>query len=135
WIPPQGYNDLSDSSRVVHVWQASDLSAYVSLILKEADVGDSDSFKAAVADYKQHYYQNNTLTGIDEETAPDGTIRQSYRLVGATQPAFPPGQLDVFFLRRAPYLAVVEMYSADSTGNTMVRTFQQILDSVDIKTS
>lgn len=49
-------------------------------------------------------------------------------------PQHPPGQLDVFYLNRAPYLTVVEMYSSDATGNTLVPTFQQILDSLQVKT-
>jgi serine/threonine protein kinase len=138
WIPPQGFLDQSSSGVIVHMWQASDESAYAALSLKTADVQSADSYKAAVADYTQQYYKTQRakdLTLIDEATAPDGTVRQSYRLGQETQTPYSPGQVDVFFLRRSPYLAILELYSADSTGNTLVQTFQQILDSVDIKTS
>ncbi len=138
WIPPQGYTDISDANRMIHTWQESDLSVYVALIVTDADVTDESAYKASVADYTQRIYKTeraDNLTLIDQSTAPDGTIRQSYRLLGVAQPPHPPGQLDVFFLRRAPYLAILELYSADSTGNSLVHTFQEILDSVQIKTS
>ncbi|MCB9457030.1 MAG: hypothetical protein H6671_13665 [Anaerolineaceae bacterium] len=48
-------------------------------------------------------------------------------------PAFPQGQMDVFYMARAPYLVVMQVYSADSLGDTLVPTFQMILDSLRTK--
>ncbi len=134
WIPPQGFYDRSDAARQIHVWQDTNLQAYVSLALVEADVSTDDRYTAAAARYRQQYYEPAGLyQPIDAATAPDGTRRESYRLLGAEQPPFPNGQVDVFYLRRPPYLAVLEVYSADAAGNLFVPTFQQILDSVYIK--
>ena len=44
------------------------------------------------------------------------------------------GQIDVFYLNRAPYLVVFETYSSDAVGNRFVPTFQRILDSLSVKT-
>ena len=132
WIPPQGFYDLSDAARQVHVWQDTNLQAYVALALVEADVSSPDRYAAAAARYRQQYFEQrgDQYRLIDSAIAPDGTRRDSYR---AEQPPFPPGQVDVFYLQRAPYLAVLEVFSSDVTGNAFVPTFQQILDSVRIK--
>lgn len=139
WIPPQGFFDISDGDRVIHVWQPSDLSIYIALVVPPGvNITDQTTFDQAIADYTQRYYKTeraDNLTLIDEAVALDGTVRQSYRLHGPTQPPFPPGQLDVFYLNRAPNLVILEMYSADSYGNRMVSTFQQILDSFQVKVS
>ena len=46
---------------------------------------------------------------------------------------WPFGQLDVFYQARGGYLAVVEMFTADSTGNTLVPRLQLIYDSLRVK--
>lgn len=137
WIPPQGYYDLSDSERTVHVWQDSNLNSYVAVeLVEKGNLSDDNQFKAAIDDFDGKYITPRTsLTLIDERTAPDGTLRRSYRMVGAENPAFPPGQLDIFYLNRSPYLVAVNLYSADSTDNTLVPLFQQILDSLQVKVS
>ncbi|MBI5667491.1 MAG: serine/threonine protein kinase [Chloroflexi bacterium] len=134
WIPPQGFLDLSDGERLVHLWQDPNLTFYVAVeMVEKGNLSDKATFQAAIDDFDARYIQpRQSLTLIDEATAPDGTVRRSYRMVGADNPAFPPGQLDVFYLNRAPYLVAVNMYSADSTGNTLVPTFQQILDSLRV---
>ncbi len=139
WIPPQGFYDISESDRVVHFWQPSDLSAYVAVIIPNyINITDQENFVQTVETYTQRFYYDNprseNLDPISESTAPDGTIQQSYRMFGPMDPQHPPGQLDVFYLNRAPYLTVVEMYSSDATGNTLVPTFQQSLDSLQVKT-
>jgi len=138
WIPPQGFYDISESDRLIHVWQPSDLSAYIAVIIPNyITINGSDNFAQTVEEYTQRFYVDNprseNLELISESTAPDGTIRQSYRMFGPMEPQHPPGQLDVFYLNRAPYLTVLEMFSADATGNTLVPTFQQILDSLQVK--
>lgn len=137
WIPPQGFVDLSDGERLAHVWQDSSLDSYVAVIIpNNINITDAASFKQAVQDYSDKYYATQPqLTMIDESTAPDGTIRRSNRLVNSPEPPFPPGQQDVFFINRAPYLVVVEMYSSDEMGNQLVSTFQNILDSLQVKTT
>lgn len=136
WIPPQGYYDLSDDERLIHIWQDENLASYVAVVIPQRlAIRSDDDFLAAVNSYTARYYQTEraaNLTPIDDVTAQDGTVRQSYRLHGDVQPPFPPGQLDVFFINRAPNLVVLEMYSADSTGSTLVPTFQQILDSLRV---
>ncbi len=136
WIPPEGKYDLSEGDRTIHVWQDPNLQAYIGLTLMEADVSTDQAYQAAVANYTETYYaeaqaDHLTLIGLPS-TATDHTIRQSYRLTGDVQPPFPPGQVDVFYLARAPYLVVLEMYSSDAMGNRQVDTFQKILDSLQV---
>ncbi|MEO8611852.1 MAG: protein kinase, partial [Chloroflexota bacterium] len=136
WIPPQGFLDLSTDQKLVHLWQPSGLESYAAVIIpKNTILTDAASFKQAAADYTQSYYKTERaadLTLIDEATAPDGTIRQSYRHTGDTETPL-PGQVDVFYINRAPQLVIVEVYSADQMGNQLVTTFQNILDSLHVK--
>ena len=134
WIPPQGYIDNSDTNRLVHIWQDDNLTTYIALVMVDSGLSTPEQFAAAVDAYTLRYYEANpTLTLIDEAAAPDGTIRRSYRLQGETDPQFPVGQSDVYFLNRAPYLVVLETYAADSQANTLITTFQNILDSLRVK--
>ncbi len=137
WIPPQGFIDLSDGERLVHVWQDVNLTFYVAVEMVEAgDLSSPQRFQFAIDDFDRRFIApRDTLSLIDEAAAPDGTVRRSYRMVGAQNPDFPPGQLDVFYLNRAPYLVSLNLYSADSTGSTLVPLFQQILDSLQVKVS
>jgi serine/threonine protein kinase len=138
WIPPEGLYDLSDTNRVVHVWQAEDLSAYIALEILQSQIPDQDAFRIIAAEYERDYVSiGGNLNLIDEAAAEDGTLRRSYRMEtpGENNPPFPPGQLDVFFFNRSPYLVLLHTYSADSTGNTLVQTFQQILDSLRVATA
>ncbi len=136
WIPPQGFLDATrDGTLLSHVWQANDLSAYVSVTMVDSKISSDADFQNALDIYVQANYQPRTeLTFIDTAAAQDGSIRRSYRQNGAN-PQFPPGQTDVFFMRRGGDLIVAETYSADSTGNTLIPTFQMILDSLRIKSS
>jgi serine/threonine protein kinase len=137
WIPPQGFLDITrDGTLLSHIWQANDLSAYVSVTMVDSKISSDTDFQNALETYVQANYQPRTeLTFIDTAAAQDGSIRRSYRLDGPTNPPFPPGQTDVFFMRRGNDLVVAETYSSDSTGNTLVPTFQMILDSLRIKSS
>jgi serine/threonine protein kinase len=131
WIPPQGFVDLThDGTILSHVWQANDLSAYVSVTMVNSQIISDADFQAAADKYAQDNYQaRNEWSLIDTSSAPDGTLRRSYRLTS------PPGQTDVFFMRRGGDLVVTETYSADSTGNALVPTFQMILNSLRVKAS
>jgi len=136
WIPPQGFIDLSDNERTVNLWQDPGWTYYVAVeIPKNTVISDSASFQAAVDDYERRYIATRPgLTFIDEAIASDGSVRRSYRMEvpEVASPQFPPGQLDVFYLNRQPDLIVVNTYSADTTGNDLVATFQSILDSLRV---
>lgn len=134
WIPSSIFRDLtasvSDHNELLHEWRDDD-SAFVRLGLARADTADSDAFHAAVHDYEARHFPAPAYALIDEAEAEDGTLRRSFRVTGSD--GQPTGQLDVFFMARAPYLAAVEMFTADATGNEHVARLQLILDSVRIK--
>lgn len=67
------------------------------------------------------------MTLIDEETAPDGTLRTSYRLEAASRPY---GQLDLFVLLRGETAVIVKLYTADSADPSALSLAQMMLDSV-----
>jgi serine/threonine protein kinase len=123
WIPLGGFTDRSDGERQLHVWQANDGSASVSLAILDLE----GTFEKAVATYDDVYYVPQELPRIDEATAENGTIRRSYRQNG--------GQLDVFYQEQGDTLTVLELYTADSTGNSLVQSLQLILDSLRINPS
>ncbi len=137
WIPPQGFADMSRDNFLIHMWQDPGLTYFVVVEMPtNASISDEVSFRAAIVQYdERRLSQRSNLTLIDEATFTDGSVRRSYRMegpVGENGPDFPPGQLDVFFLNRAPHFVVLNTYSADSTGNELVGTFQAILDSLRI---
>jgi hypothetical protein len=134
WVPLGGYTDRSDTVRQLHVWQAADNTAFVTLAMVEVENTDAGTatavFEAAVNRYDDVYYAPQNLMLIDEATAEDGTLRRSYRMdETATRPA---GQLDVFYQVENGFLSVLELYTADSTGNTLVQSLQLILDSLRV---
>ncbi|MEM6283573.1 MAG: hypothetical protein AAF787_15385, partial [Chloroflexota bacterium] len=90
---------------------------------------DSDDM---LDDYTERFYDERPgFEEIDEVEFEDGTFRRSYRTRGFE--GFPAGQVDVFFFSSADRLAVLEVYSADVTGNDLVDTFQNIVDSFTLK--
>lgn len=131
WIPPTMFIDGSDEYRQMHLWQAEDKSAFVTVSMVDADVTSDAGFRASMAAYHELYYQTQDLRLLDEDEAEDGTIRRSYRLENSEE--FTPGQMDVFYQRKAPYLVVIETYTADATGNTFVPDLQRIYDSFKLK--
>lgn len=132
------YVEMTADQLVNHYWDDrrdanAPTTAYVSLTMVDAKLETTRDFNAAVADYHSGYiapFLNDSLALIDEQTAPDGTIRRSYRR--AAQDGLEAGQMDVFYLARAPYLVVLQFFSADSTGDSLVPTFQAILDSLRV---
>ncbi|MBZ0278371.1 MAG: hypothetical protein K8I60_19650, partial [Anaerolineae bacterium] len=128
------FDNRSESPWKLFNFQPQSGDAFIQVALLEADVDSLDSFYTAVRQYDDQYITQNAdhLTLIDEFTAPDGTLRRSYRTDGQMDAAFPPGQVDVFYVARDPYLAVLQMYSADSLGDSLVPTFQQVLDSLHV---
>ncbi len=140
-------------------WVDEQLRAFVTVTLFDADLsGDQLFYRDAVDEYVTRNYNRrvfqNVFTFIDEGVAEDGTIRRSYRLTMLPSPDSSPGgpeppggadraplqgidgvtagQVDVFFVQEAPYIAVVEIYTADTTGNTLVTRMQSILGSLRI---
>jgi serine/threonine-protein kinase len=128
WLPNsdagQTFTDASDINRLLHLWQADDNTAFVTLAISEI----------TLADYIQQYYvPQEQLRLIDETTAEDGTLRRSYRVVRAKED-FGAGQMDVFFQERGSVLVVLELYTADSIAadETTLATLQLILDSLRV---
>lgn len=121
--------DLSADDQLAHVWQHGQ-DAYVALVTAPAPA--ETELAALIGSYEAEHFPASAFSMIDESTAPDGTVRRSYRLFGATGPGFEPGQTDVFFRRAGNALVTVELFAADRWGNELVPVFQQVLDSVQI---
>jgi serine/threonine-protein kinase len=130
-------------SRDVHVWQISDLSAYVGVSVVNGTIASEEEFATAIASYYVTYVEpqlderndNVFLNPLDEATAPDGSLRRSYRLERSLTPPFPSGQVDHFYLWRGNRLVVVETYTADTTASALVPAMQSILDSLQVSVS
>jgi eukaryotic-like serine/threonine-protein kinase len=130
WIGVGGYIDISRDGRQIHLWQADDDSAFVTLTRVEGDGGALDAF---AEDQRETTYTGDAYQFIDTATAEDGTIRQSYWLDGST--GFPPGQLDVFYRQQDNRYWIIELYTAHTTGNRFVPSMQLILDSLRVDQS
>ncbi len=124
--PARRYTDASDSNRLLHVYRTEEENeVYVSVALVTAGTLTINNYSA------RYYDEKNGLTFIDEEIAPNGDIRRSYRVEGYQDLA--NGQIDVFYIEQAGFLAVVEMYTADAAADdTQLTALQTILDSVRI---
>lgn len=126
WLPvDRDFTDKSDVNRTMHLWQAKDNSAFATLAM-------TDMNQAA---YIQRYYDGQEqLQLIDEATAPNGTVRRSYRLV-SERGGFGPGQMDVFFIPNDTGLIVLELYASDAIAadSTTLATLQLVLDSLRVK--
>jgi serine/threonine protein kinase len=126
WMPiSSDYIDESDATRLVHIWQSEDSSAFATLA-----IADDMSQEAYV---ERYYASQGHLAFIDEASAPNGTIRRSYRFTEASG-GFGPGQMDVFFQQQNNQLIVLELYTADSVASdsTTLTTLQLVLDSLRI---
>jgi serine/threonine protein kinase len=125
-------NDFIDEStpdRILHRWRR-DEHLYLTVALVNAD-------RVALDAYFQQYYASLTAAGaswqqIDEETAPNGTVRRSYRV--ENDAALSNGQIDLFFVQQNGYLVVVEMYASDRAAAEpdLIASLQTILDSLQI---
>ncbi|MCU0480571.1 MAG: protein kinase [Anaerolineae bacterium] len=140
---PLNYLDLSEGNQIIHVWYADEYQVFIELTLIQSDTASLQAQADAHAD--ANFPANDAVRFIDEATAEDGTIRKSYRL-SARDGDMPiptpnnfdvqlPGQLDVFYIPRGTQLAIIEMYTADVTGNRYVSILQAILDSFRTKAS
>jgi len=150
WLtPPVELPTLNQRIDAFHVWAAPGREAIVMFTLIDADLGgDARFFREAVDQYVASQYNRRVLGGmfeyIDETTAEDGTIRRSYRYNAEVQgdrvrlDALPGnlelgnGQFDVFFVQEAPYMGVLEIYTADAVGNRFNVRLQGMLDSLRI---
>jgi tRNA A-37 threonylcarbamoyl transferase component Bud32 len=141
----KGFEDISEGLTLRHLWHDDDYSVFVTLSLDNVELnGDEDYFNDAVDAYfsKRYSSQSPRLEFIDESLAEDGTIRRSYWVnvpeEGESVPeplaSVGSGQLDVFYMQRAPYLAVVEMYTSDdNSGRDLLDELQGILNSLRVK--
>lgn len=124
WLPQfSEFVDTSSEDVLTHEWYPDDRSAFVSLTLYAA--GDMpDAFEED---------SNDILRLIDEDTAPDGTMRHSFRRTALED--WESGQLDRFTIPRGDTVAVLRFFTADSIADdpALVDTLQRILDSLRIQ--
>lgn len=129
------FNDFSNEIGTVHVWQL-DQRAFIGLWLVDEGVFGNIDSTADLADAfeaSESVDRANLLTRIDQDMADDGTLRRSYQFGGENTPGFPGGQSDYYFMRRGDQFVVIEMYAAYNTGNELIPTFQNVLDSLVIR--
>lgn len=154
WTEGQFNFSQATIGRSVNTWfeeRNGELEAVIALTVIDADLkeGDQTFFEVAVADFVGEHYDRrllqNALMLIDEAEAPNGSIRRSYRFTppgdgsgitfGPRGITILPGQMDIFFIQQPPYLAVLEMYTADTVGSetSMIVRLQSVLDSLRIR--
>ncbi len=126
------FTERGDDQRQVAIWQQSDQAFITVSWIENADIMSAASFEYAIERYRRRFYDpQEALTALDIFDSQGDWIRHSYQLIdGAPNGVFPPGQMDVFYLRRDPYMVVVETYTAYATGDDYVPTMQLILDSL-----
>ena len=95
--------DESTANRILHRWQNTD-DTYVSLALVNASRVTQNGYYTTY--YEDFITNNETWRFIDETTFEDGTLRQSYRVVGDS--SLDNGQIDVFYITRDESLVVIE---------------------------
>lgn len=129
---PEGwaFADLSGPDHLAHIWQngQNGQDAFVEL----ARYDYAGDFRAQVDRYEAEHFPPGAFSRIDETTAPDGTIRRSYRLTGDTAQGLEAGQTDVFFREASPWFVALELYAADRWGDALTPVFQQVLDSLRV---
>jgi serine/threonine protein kinase len=126
-------NETRDDNGRHIIWRDGN-NAWLRLTLQDdAPLDSADAFEARADAYATaEYAPEDGYTPIDADTAADGSLRRSYVTAGdETQPY---GQTDVFFLNRAPYLVVIEMFTAHDSGNDYVPVLQNMLDSLLVRT-
>ena len=124
WLPPfNDYVDTSTTDVIQHEWPLEDASSYVRLSIHQSNSLSMEELASQAA-------QAEGLSFIDEASAPNGTLRRSYRVAAsAGQPA---GQLDQFIIPGDEELALLEFFISDASASTpaLVNTLQAILDSL-----
>ena len=117
------FENNSDINRTYEKWQPTDNSAFITVATVADNAMNADT-------YESRYYDGvDALNFIDEATAEDGTTRKSYRVTDSSD--LPNGQLDVFYMQRGETLAVVELFTADSSApdTATISRLQLMLDS------
>jgi len=127
---PSVFNQFENNSniqRTYHKWQPSDESAFVTVATVADNAMDIES-------YESRFYNNNTLSFIDESTAENGMVRKSYRVSDDT--TLPNGQLDTFYMQTGDTLTVIELFTSDASepDDATIGRLQLILDSFRIDT-
>lgn len=132
---PNGWsmsNETTDDDQRQVNWRDGDNARLRLTLVDRALTGETTAFEAAADTYNsENFLAADGYTPIDEATSPDGTLRRSYITAGSE--AQPYGQTDVFYLNRAPYLVVVEMFTSADSGNNYVPVLQNILDSLNVQ--
>jgi serine/threonine-protein kinase len=122
------FYDLSENGNLIHMWQLNNWASF-SIERGEADITDAAAFIAAVDAYDAAFIAPlETYRLIAEAEQADGSVRRSYRVLEAET-----GQSDLFYLWRGTDLIVLDVYTADSVGNSMVETMQRMIDSLRIE--
>jgi serine/threonine-protein kinase len=122
--------DQSRDGQFNHVWRQGQ-DAYIGLLRSRE--GQPGGLNAFIAGYQAERFPASAFRFIDEVTAPDGTVRRSYRLVDENAAGLEPGQTDVFFRQAGADYLTLELYAADRRGNELTPLFQQVLDSLRLE--
>lgn len=150
---PLNFIDLSEGSLIIHAWHDENNSVFIELTLLDNALS-SETLSRVANDHAQANFSGNERIRLigEDNSAEDGTIRKSYRILQATTetidvennnpidvprnlPMTYPGQLDVFYIPRGSQMVIIKMYTADVTGNLYVNRLQAILDSLRVKAS
>jgi serine/threonine protein kinase len=143
---PFNFVDLSTDGQTIHAWHDENKTVFIELTLINNVLGSQTLADVADAHATENFADKHGIRFLDESRpAEDGTIRKSYRLFKVDDQApivaprnldmAYPGQLDVFYIPRGSQLVIIEMYTADLTGNLYVSRLQAILDSLRVKVS
>lgn len=118
--------DESDVQRISRVWV--DERDGVTIRLSLVDTGD-----LSIDGYTTDRFGDREFRFIDEVTAEDGTVRQSYRVENHND--LPNGQVDVFFRVEETRLTALEMFTPDgvATNSVTLDTLQLVLDSLRLQ--
>ncbi|PJF29497.1 MAG: hypothetical protein CUN52_08105 [Phototrophicales bacterium] len=143
---PFNFVDLSTGGQTIHAWHDENKTVFIELTVMNNALGTNPLADVADAHATENFANKPGIRFLDESSpAEDGTIRKSYRLFKVDDQApivaprnldmAYPGQLDVFYIPRGSQLVIIEMYTADLTGNLYVSRLQAILDSLRVKVS
>lgn len=143
---PFNFVDLSTGDHTIHAWHDENKTVFIELTMSNNALGTNTLADVANAHATENFADKPGIRFLDESSpAEDGTIRKSYRLFKVDDQApitaprnldmAYPGQLDVFYIPRGSQLVIIQMYTADLTGNLYVTRLQAILDSLRVKVS
>lgn len=121
--------DESTPNRTFHRWQNND-DVYVTIALVNASRVTQNGYFTTY--YEDFLVNSDSWQLIDEATAEDGTVRQSYRI--DDDDSLANGQVDIFYLARDESLVVLEMFTSDAilAESDIISNLQSILDSIQV---